>query len=461
MEAFDSLSEVSCGANALACLAEESSKLGIDVPFVQRKRLSQVKRKIGRVPLLFRNSQSNNKDYNPRMVSIGPYHHGKDELQAAEKLKPVIAELFVSNSCKTINEFYEMVLPMVNDLKSYYVEGSLNEYSNEEFATMMLLDGCLVLAFIEIVALPFDNLSEMYVDEIKCLGMHARTCFSYDILYLMENQLPFRVLQLLISLKYEGDDGMNIMNAFLDLSIYWNPKPGRKIKVNACSILAEQQPLHLLELRLITFNRHGYQVKKQSSKSREKFRFYHVLHYFRSVRELKAKGIYVRRNGSTLATSVKFKSYFFFGVLDLPIFYISPNRRIRFSNLIACEFTLRDENMLCQTSFINFLKSLINQPEDVKELRSKRILISELYSSDEEVVNLVNSITTYPVENYDLYDKVKESIQKHYDSKAKTWIAELIHTYFSSPWTFIAFLAAIFVVALSCTQTYYAIFPRS
>ncbi|XAR67791.1 hypothetical protein NMG60_11002693 [Bertholletia excelsa] len=403
MKALDFASEIGNGKSTLAFPAKEKSfKVMIDSLVEQNERHLHMQPIIERVPQLLRNSASNNKDYDPMMVSIGPYHHGKKEFQMAEKVKPIMAQLYVSGSSGTLHEFYIAILPKLNDLKSYYVKGSTNEYSNEEFATMMLLDGCLVLAIIELFDSAFSHKWQIYMDEINCLDMHAQAYFIYDILWLMENQLPLKVLQLLMSLKCKGGDGMKMISTFLDFGVYRDIKPGREIK-------------------------------KPST-------------FFRSVTKLKAKGIYVRCSGYYHLTSIKFRSFFFVGLLDLPIIIISPSRRIAFSNLIAYELTLGDDNMCSQTSYINFMKSLINHPDDVKELRSKHILINEQYSSDKEVVNIMKSITTCLM-THDLCEEVREMIKKHYNSKVKTWIAKLIHNYFSSPWAFMAFLAAILVVA--------------
>ncbi|KAH7855962.1 hypothetical protein Vadar_031041 [Vaccinium darrowii] len=109
-------------------------------------------------------------------------------------------------------------------------------------------------------------------------------------------------------------------------------------------------------------------------------------------------------------------------------------------------------------AFVNFMKSLINTRDDVKELRARNILFSS-YTSDEEVVQLFNNIPTFGLEDFNIYDEVKHRIHEHYNNKVKTWFAELIHNYFSSPWTFIAFVAAAALIIMSFLQTYFTISP--
>ncbi|XAR68344.1 hypothetical protein NMG60_11003439 [Bertholletia excelsa] len=353
---------------------EKSFKVVIDAILEQNNRQLREERKIERVPLLLRNNESNNKDYNPRMVSIGPYHHGKKELQAAEKVKPIIANMFVSNSGKTLYEFYSAILQEVISLKSCYEEESVDKYSKEEFATMMLWDGCL-------------------------------------------------------------------------------------IKVDARRILENQQPLHLLELIHICHRDPNSERNKRVSNRTMKYKMEEILYYFRSVSELKAKGVFVRCSGSYLPSSVNFKSFFFFGLLYLPFLVMSAESRIIMSNFLVYELSQGDCDMY--TAHIMFMTSLINHPDDVKELRSNHILMSQRHSSDEEVVNLINSITTCTLDISKTYQEVRDKIQRHCNSKAKTWIAELIHKYLNSPWAFIAFFAGSLAIVMTGIQTYLTVFPRS
>ncbi|KAK4387757.1 hypothetical protein Sango_2382300 [Sesamum angolense] len=106
------------------------------------------------------------------------------------------------------------------------------------------------------------------------------------------------------------------------------------------------------------------------------------------------------------------------------------------------------------------MKSLIENPKDVKELRENGILFSRL-GSDEEVVELFKEIDTYGLGSRYVFPDVKMRIEEHCNSKAKTWMAELIHTYFRSPWTAVALFAATFLLCLTFLQTFYTIRPAN
>jgi len=94
-------------------------------------------------------------------------------------------------------------------------------------------------------------------------------------------------------------------------------------------------------------------------------------------------------------------------------------------------------------SYINFMKLLVISPNDVKELREEKIIFNTL-GSDEEVVQVYKGLKTYGADD-----------PLHYNSKGKTWIAELIVTYFNSLWSLTALIVTFFLTFLTIVQTYY------
>ena len=146
------------------------------------------------------------------------------------------------------------------------------------------------------------------------------------------------------------------------------------------------------------------------------------------------------------------------GYLWLPPLVVDDSTRPKFLNLIAYEMCLDLENNFGVTSYVSFLDSLIDEPNDVKMLRKARILHNFL-GSDEEEAQLFNEIGTDLVPNNEIYSDVKSKIQKHYSNKWMTWIAQFFHDHFSSPWTFIAFVDALLALVLTVIQTKYAVNP--
>ncbi|XP_029128838.1 putative UPF0481 protein At3g02645 [Cajanus cajan] len=118
------------------------------------------------------------------------------------------------------------------------------------------------------------------------------------------------------------------------------------------------------------------------------------------------------------------------------------------------------------------MDSLIDNAEDVKELRLSGIF-SNLLGSDQDLANLFNELgADLPTNKFSdwrlsnavaLREKhiaVKQQIEKHYTTKWKTWLTEAYNTHFSTPWTIIAFFAALLIVILTFIQTFFTIDPR-
>ena len=176
---------------------------------------------------------------------------------------------------------------------------------------------------------------------------------------------------------------------------------------------------------------------------------------FRHIRELKAAGIHFQPSGTSFLTDISFESHFFYGYLKLPVLFIDDSTKPMFLNLVAYEMCPDAPDDYAVTSFLCFLNDLIDHPDDVKELRSKKILYNGL-GSDDEVAQIFNEIGDGLID-FDVYEDVKDDIQKHYDKRMNTWIAQAYHDHCSSPWTIIAVIAAVLIILLTGIQTYFAI----
>ncbi|XP_028052459.1 UPF0481 protein At3g47200-like [Camellia sinensis] len=470
--------------------------------------------RIPRVPPMMRNHENNKGMFDPKRVSIGPYHHGKEDLQLVENIKPMVATLFLQDSGKNMDEVYSMILEKVDDARSYYVKRSIAEYNRKQFAKMMLLDGCFILAIIEDFLSSYSSHAcrESKYDDVKNhLGTFLWFSTVQDIFYLVENQLPFQVLELLMSLKFKEDDhdeGMKSIHKLLNFLISKDTRhidDEEKVDVNE----TDRESFHLLQLartKYLNLNKSVHVLESQMGTKKEKDKFqckqclkdyirylfcflkkvkfrcmrlkmlrfvkklksskpeYNLMgdvRPFRSVTELKAKGIYLTPNSSLSLEAIEFKSFCFYGRLELHPFMITRETKLFYSNMLAYEMV---SSSMCEedpviTDYINFMRSLIDNQDDVKELRSKHILFNNL-GSDQEVANVFKELITFG-SSFGAYRHAKEGIQNHYSSTAKTWMAELINKYFSGPWTAIAFVAAACLFVLAFLQTYYTISPHS
>ena len=261
--------------------------------------------------------------------------------------------------------------------------------------------------------------------------------------------LHFTLLLVLLSFKYQENEGLRLIKKFLKMG--FSGKLWIEVEKEEAGDEDEQPPVHVLDLLQREISRCGFQNDQCSSYSHiwksnwkryhqdltdylESFRLANKLkESFRSVTELKARGIHFKPSKSVSLRDVDFKSHYVYGMLTLPPTFLYYQSQIFYTNLIAFELFSAPYNDLAVTTYISFLNSLIDNAEDVKELRLKRILIDDL-SSDEEVLKMFKEIATYWTENTEIYKEVREGIEKQYNSKMKTWMAEIIHRYFTNPW---------------------------
>ncbi|KAI5560314.1 hypothetical protein BDE02_16G039400 [Populus trichocarpa] len=415
--------------------------------------------RIPRVPQIFSGIGSNKKCYEPKVVSIGPYYHGKlDRLQEMEKSKCNMVRGFVQQSKKLIEDVYQTVVDVAEDARRYYVEDeSVKLDDMTEFTRMMFLDGCFVIQFMYCLLRDHENLK---------MSSHAAALVTRDLL-LLENQLPFLVLRSLMKLRFGSDEeGMKLIKDFIkhiramprQRESCWKKisKFFRKtIPRRALNYSAKDPAMgeyygagHLLELFHMHFVDKNFSV--DSSKT--------SLYRYHPAMELRTVGIHFKPSKARQFTDVQFKPTWLAGRLKIPPLTIDESTKSMLLNLVAYEACLGDNKKLWVTSYICFMDSLIDHPEDVRVLRSQGILLVTL-GSEEEVARLFNEVAKYLVPNPHAFNKVKNDIESHFRNTIKRWVAEHVDTYFSSPWSFITLVAASLTIALTAIQSYFTLFP--
>ncbi|KAJ0715353.1 hypothetical protein HanPI659440_Chr13g0500131 [Helianthus annuus] len=93
------------------------------------------------------------KYYVPKVVSIGPYHHGKPKLESVQNLKPDFTMKLLGGNTQTLMSLYGKLgePEMVYHLRSFYEENSTTMFSDMDFTNMMLLDACFILYCIKFI----------------------------------------------------------------------------------------------------------------------------------------------------------------------------------------------------------------------------------------------------------------------------------------------------------------------
>ncbi|PQQ05613.1 UPF0481 protein [Prunus yedoensis var. nudiflora] len=263
----------------------------------------------------------------------------------------------------------------------------------------------------------------------------TQAAFARLDLFLLENQLPYQVLELLMSSNPKEEELFSSIQSFVGMQIIAAEKPLQR-KNRSCREMDFQRELDYRRKRekqqiLRKGRAHGqaikapYLFKEAGGHPSDYLRpthhlpdyghhTYHLLDFlrermlgpppevpkddhrkedispsFRNAQELKAAGVHFRRSKTSSLWDISFTSLGFVGFLSLPP--INEDAMSLFLNLIAYEMCPDFLNNFGVTSYFSFLSSLIAHPDDTKQLRSARIL-RNLRGSGEALADLFHEI---------------------------------------------------------------------
>ncbi|GKV49676.1 hypothetical protein SLEP1_g56414 [Rubroshorea leprosula] len=314
-------------------------------------------------------------------------------------------------------------------------------------------------------------------------GKNDQLLFVIHDVFLLENQLPFQLLEILIDLciKISNEGGENpqevlkvcigqfIKEKFLSsaeqISVPINAQVDSQTPLCAEQRQQEEEPFHLLAL--LRSELIGQGVKSQGKpndkdsllgklmrkwcSSGDKSRKFPT---FRNVKELKAKGVrFKAKEKIDGITDIDFNYRSCLPTLMLAPILVNDSTMPILLNLIAYEMSSDFKNEFEISSCIEFLESLIDSEEDVKELREAGVLFNGL-GSDEAVAEMFNKISDYLVPNPVKYKKLKDRIQEHCDLIWASDVAYFYYTHFSIPWSFLVFLGAASGLVMTGLSTY-------
>ncbi|PON61232.1 hypothetical protein TorRG33x02_282530 [Trema orientale] len=429
--------------------------------------------KIQQVPEMLRREPFS-KYFQPRAIAIGPLHRNSKTL-FDEDLKKKLAAEFVkkmehdkspeeSNQAKSSKEgdqaesLYRIIKKNIEHLKTYFDEKVIKSYNDESLAIMLFSDGCSIMQFIYSCAR----------GDLKLFNINnGQAALIQQDLFLLENQIPYKVLKLLMknSSSHKPEDLEESIKAFIRMNVMSPAKYSENIELDLGT--ETKEPVHLLDLlrsallqednsdhHHIYGHHHNHDHKKDFSKCQVEYK-----RTFRNIQDLKAAGIKVEPSDTCSLRDVSFSALCFAGYLKLPPLIVDDSTGRKLLNLVAyemCPDKFQTEDGV--TSYVYFLDSLIDNEEDAKDLRMATIFRNRL-SSDAEVAKMFNEIGTDLVPAPGYVD-VKIKIQKHYDNRCMTWVAQVYRDHFSSPWTILALTAAVIVLVLTGVQTWFAVLPR-
>ena len=397
--------------------------------------------------------------FKPNVISIGPYYYGQKDYQEAQKLKSGHAKKFIEESQQEKDVLYLKIKKKTPELRKCYDNKAIwecydnktkGEMSDRKLATIFLLDGCFLLHFI-------NYSSKKDGSDILGFTNHEMAHIKED-LFLLENQLPYKVLKLLF--KDAKNSKPSMEEKIKDFVASHVPFP-RGIRVKEVN----PKPCHLLHYlqgvilgKPVTISPTQKQDEEDDGRGRGRPEW----HSCENVQELRKVDIHFKSSPTSYLTDISFEPLFgTTGCLKLPTISMSASTMIIFLNLVAFESSDTTNN-LGVISYLCFLDSLIARWDDVKELQAAGIL-RDFLGEQRDVAQFFNNVCSKLVPNPSAYEDVKRQIQSHVDRhhncRLRKWHVQCKQKYFSSPWSLMALTAAVTGLSLTAIQTYTSVFP--
>uniref|UniRef100_J3M204 Uncharacterized protein n=1 Tax=Oryza brachyantha TaxID=4533 RepID=J3M204_ORYBR len=459
--------------------------------------------------------------YEPTILSIGPYHYGKDPLQAMEKEKWNCLNFILRSNCSgNLQDYLAAIAKCERRARSCYSEEI--KMDKKKFLKMLLLDGCFVLVFLngtegnaeenpgtyegcssrqEIISETASRNSrepkERTVTQTDQesngsdgMGGWYSCCLAHDLL-LFENQIPFYIVEGI----YELFTGTEMRTRFLaDKIAGCMESILRHYPIAIQEFDRPKQFHHLLHLCHMYF-RPSQKFEEHQGVTRPSY-FYRLLHFGKRYISLgrkpeKNQQIFLQSQQLNCSESehlssrwrrwrravqyheagvtLKKREYdqenkhslldirFRNGVIEIPCLPIDENSEALFKNFIALEQT--DPRYGNDlTAYVWFMSQLVTTPDDAALLVAKGIIV-HMMDSDEELSSLFTRLIKKVVIKAETscYLNSLCTLENHYQSRINRWMAWLSLNHFSNPWLALAVLATVVMLVCTVVQTIFTV----
>ncbi|KAK6144238.1 hypothetical protein DH2020_021058 [Rehmannia glutinosa] len=366
--------------------------------------------------------------YDPKILSIGPFHHKKDYLHKMQHHKFKYLNCLLKRRRESSVDKYVKAMRLLDE-KARKCYAETVDLSSDEFVEMMVLDGFFIIELIRKYG--FDELREN--DDVIFQYQQILSQLRHDLM-LVENQL--------FDMTKTGDpddDIVFLVRLFIDDICPWpeaNSEASGKISVSETDhLLGLVYRIWCSSFTRMTANR---PVKLKEEK----------IMAISSTSELNEAGIKFGKDTKSNCLDIKFIK---------GVFSVSDETESIFRNLIAYEHFFIDNHPKYVTDYAFFLHCLINSSKDVEILRRHGI-VTNLLGDDEMVYHVFNLLGRNILVSPDFcYAGVYEKVNGHCGHRMNRWMAILRRDYFNTPWSFMKFCGAVLVLLFTATQAVFGV----
>ncbi|XP_021802035.1 UPF0481 protein At3g47200-like [Prunus avium] len=416
------------------CMRDELNKLSPQPPMVCC---------IYRVPDRLR--RVNEKVYTPQVVSIGPFHHGKESLKAMEEHKKRYLQGFLTRTRVSLEEYVKKIKYHEAKLRSCYEEST--KFNSDEFVRIILVDAAFIIELLLRCCRQHFNIIGLENDENdRILNKPWLIHYIAPDMQLLENQLPFFILEdlfdpdiITVSSNSKKLSMINLSYEFLTMTLELEGAEDSLQRISSSS--SNPKVEHFLDF-IRTLHLTKLEETDQSNEGRSKnFMTTHC------ITKLHQAGVKFKLASSRNLFDIKFDD----GILVIPKLKISDHTELTLRNLIAFEQCHCQNNYI--SDYVSLMDNFVNTEKDVEYLLKDGI-VEHMLGDDNKVCTLINNLGRGVVLHREGYHfaTLSESLNSYCREPWHKWKANLRQNYFNTPWATISVIAAVFLLILTCVQ---------
>ncbi|KAG7545422.1 PPPDE putative peptidase domain [Arabidopsis suecica] len=363
--------------------------------------------------------------YTPRLVSFGPLHRGKEELQAMEDHKYRYLQSFIPRTNSSLEDLVRVARTWEQNARSCYAEDV--KLNSDEFVEMLVVDGSFLVEL-----LLRSHYPRLRGDKDRVFGNSMMITDVCRDMILIENQLPFFVVKeifLLLFIYYQQGTPSIIQLAQRHFSYFLSRIDDEKFISEPEHFVDLLRSCYLPQLPI----RLEYTTLKVDNAP--------------EATELHTAGVRFKpAETSSCLLDISFAD----GVLKIPTIVVDDLTESLYRNIIVYEQChCSNKNFLHYTTLLGcFIKS----PTDADLLIRSGIIVNHLGNSV-DVSKLFNSISKEVIYDRRFYfSTLSENLQAYCNTPWNRWKANLRRDYFHNPWSVASVFAALFLLLLTFIQ---------
>ncbi|CAL8996934.1 unnamed protein product [Prunus brigantina] len=382
----------------------------------------------------------NEKAYTPRVVSIGPLHHGKKGLEAMEEHKMRYLQEFLYRTEVSLEDCIRKIRDQEARLRNCYAETI--GFSSDEFVRIILVDA----AFIIELLLKY-NITTLRKENDRIFNKPKMINDLVTDMQLLENQLPFFILEDLFylqegTLSSDADTSDDRLSTFVtDLSLkFFTSTMSLMYQADQEFILKRLSSTKKVEHFLDLILRSLCQSEVVPSIPLEDLTT-------PSVTELYQAGVKFKVGLRKNIFDIRFTD----GILEIPKIAVEDHTEISLRNLLAFEQCHNQHFYV--GDYLIMMDRFVNNASDV-DLLVERGIIENVLGDSKEVSALFNNLGIGLFGSHPFtFANLSHDLNRYCSSTRHKRMANLRQNYFNTPWRSLSVIAAVVLLILTLIQT--------